>query len=290
MDHQAGMAVENMISSKSYDSVIYSASLGGILAALALRNVGMNPLLMNPTGFPGGDIIQTLSCIQNSPDDDSLDLLPTELVQLLLNQFQAVDAKKIFIDPESWKRVLRVLIKDLNIPALFHVTPLSIQDAGDDIEMAYMDRQGSKTIELKRVVDCTVNGDLLFRRTSGKHSSQNHSEGCINLSCTDIAVGTKIPGIHITQLPGRQWIQKAISAQWLDHPGLEFDAELESVSKSIQGVGGQLQMVPMRPLVFSNLQKDPDPRIVNPWSTSIQNSEAILRTEWEMGAYVSSIL
>ena len=282
--------MENMISTKTYDSVVYSASLGGILGALALREGGLNPLLMNPTGFLGGDITQTLACIQVKPENNALAMLPPELLRLLTDQFDTIESNKMFIDPESWKWVLRVLIKELQIPALFHVKPQSILTHGEGIEMAYMDRQGSKTVSVKRVVDCTVRGDLLYRMTGRLSVKENNPVGCLNLSCTDIPPDTQLPGIDITQLPGRQWIQKSLSDPWLDNPGLEFDAELESISKTIQDTGGQLQMVPMRPLVFPDPSDNHDTVILNPWSKSIQNSEDILRTEWEMGVYVSSIL
>jgi|GEM_PF-3788128 len=279
-----------MIPSSSCDSVVYSASLGGILTVLAMRNAGLNPLLMNPTGFPGGDITQTLACIQVKPEGDAPDLLPQALLDLLSRQFQSIDEHKLFIDPESWKQVLRVLIKALQIPALFHITPHAIQRHGDDIEMAYMDRQGAKTMKLKRVVDCSVRGDLSYRTDGLKPARQDSPKGCIHLSCTGLAMKSQITSVDITQLQDRQWLRKNVNAQWLDQPGLAFDAALESLSNLIQGAGGELQMVPMRPLVFPDPQTDSNHIIVNPWSSSIQNSEDILRAEWEMGAYVTGIL
>lgn len=53
-----------MNTDKTYDYIIYSASLAGVLTAIDLSNKGHSVLLLNFYGFMGGSITESLNCYQ----------------------------------------------------------------------------------------------------------------------------------------------------------------------------------------------------------------------------------
>jgi len=271
-----------------FNAVVYPASLGGILVARELRQQGFRPLILNPTGFPGGAICETLALIQRIPTGPDLDL-PKGLEARLQEAWQPLPAAGkhlVRIDSESWKRVLWDLMETLELPILAHVTPWNVTAQDAEIEIAYLQREGRASIKVKRVVDCSPEGFLCRLQTSREVSA---SHGMLHVLATVPRFHQLPPDLEVSDLGDQALISRKIAGNWLSQPELELDTELEQLAALIEEAGGNLQVIPMRPLVFPDEQIIPG-RILWPGGRVLNASDEILREEWELDQHVRQTL
>ena len=276
--------MENLKPQMDTDAVVYTASLGGILTALVLRERGYRPLIMNHAGFPGGAITETLACVQSLPSYPLGGLSPQPLDHLLNKTFQPLaEAGTVFVDAETWKRMLWKLIRDLELPALFHVTPYAVTEGEAGLNLHYMAREGRCKLPVRLLVDCSSSHDLIA-------PSRSITRLSVHALSSDLPSGSRIPGTEVRAVGTRHWLRKYLRSDQTAQSGLALDKGLEELSTQVSARGGNLQQVPMRALELSSGNPPSHKRMINPWVRGLETSDDILQQELEMSAYVHSLL
>ena len=114
---------------KTYDYIIYSASLTGVLSSIDLSKKGHSVLLLNFYGFMGGSITESLNCYQfvdennlNGSVKNIFDIIKKTRHGLL---FQSADG--FVLNPETIKIILQAEIENSNVDLLFHIVPFYLK-------------------------------------------------------------------------------------------------------------------------------------------------------------------
>ncbi len=117
---------------KTYDYIIYSASLAGVLTAIDLSKRGKSVLLSNFYGFMGGSLTENLNCCQVI-DEKSLD----SEVKILFDKIKKAkhgilyqSGNEIVLNPETIKIILQEKIENSNVELLFHIVPFYLKQRG----------------------------------------------------------------------------------------------------------------------------------------------------------------
>lgn len=149
---------------KTYDYIIWGASLKGIAKAIELKELGKKVLLLNKFGFPGGDITESLSCVFKENDIEpkgKLHLIASKL-EALKHNYDKVNEDKILVYPEAVKRASWEVINEQNIKFIFHVTPVAVKECNYEIELKCLGREGYVSFYARQLIDCSDNGYLDF--------------------------------------------------------------------------------------------------------------------------------
>jgi hypothetical protein len=148
---------------KTYDLIIYSASLSGVLTAIDLSKKGNSILLLNFYGFTGGSITESLNCYQII-DENNLNGLTNELFQKIKNAKHGILYKNendFIFNPETVKIVLQEELENSKVDLLFHIIPFYIRQKEDQVELAVTGKEGIFHIKGKTIIDASDEYDLL---------------------------------------------------------------------------------------------------------------------------------
>ena len=283
MVHQKGLGLEDMSLKPSFDVLIHSASFGGILVANELKQLGLKPLIMNGTGFPGGDMIQSLSCIQKSPSDHQRFHLPSELAGILYPAFTEISDESVFVDPEAWKAGLWRLIDLWGLDVLFHANIAQVVPDDLSTRVIYTDRSGLCEQSFKHVIDCSCRLSLTTTTPRAKSA-----QGELNVLATGLDAGTQISGSMVRVIGSRSLVTRPVAGSWLNQPGLELEIALQHLSDDIQKLGGRIQVLPMQSLVFSD--EIHQSGLINPWGRTPTKGNQILNLEWSMAHAAQTLI
>ena len=148
---------------KTYDYIIYSASLSGVLTAINLSEKGNSVLLLNFYGFTGGSITESLNCYQNI---NEIDL--NESAKKIFNKIKKSkhgilyqDKNYFIINPETVKIVLQEELENSKVDLLFHIIPFYIRQKEDQVELSVTGKEGIFHIKGKTIIDASDEYDLL---------------------------------------------------------------------------------------------------------------------------------
>jgi len=148
---------------KTYDYIIYSASLAGVLTAIDLSKKGKSILLLSFYGFMGGSITESLNCYQFI-DQQSLD----GTIKILFNQIK--DSKhgilyqsgnEFILNPETIKIILQEEIDNSNVDLLFHIVPFYLKQGKNQVELSLTGKEGIFNINGETIIDASDEFDLL---------------------------------------------------------------------------------------------------------------------------------
>lgn len=148
---------------KTYDYIVYSASLAGVLAAIDVSKKGYSVLLLNFYGFMGGSITESLNCYQ-AIDEKSL----AGSVKNLFDKIKAAKHGILYqsvndyvLNPETIKIILQEEVENSNIDLLFHIVPFYLQQREDYVEFSITGKEGIFHIKGEKVIDASDEFDLL---------------------------------------------------------------------------------------------------------------------------------
>lgn len=148
---------------KTYDYIIYSASLAGVLIAIDLSKKGNSVLLLNFYGFMGGSITESLNCLQ-IVDDNGLDKSTKNIFYKIKNAKHGIlyqSGNEIVLNPETIKIILQEEIEKSNIDLLFHIVPFCLKPKDQFVELSLTGKEGIFNIKGKTIIDTSDEFDLL---------------------------------------------------------------------------------------------------------------------------------
>lgn len=152
-----------MDNDKTYDYIIYSASLAGVLTAIDLSNKGNSVLLLNFYGFMGGSITESLNCYQLI-DEKKLKGLTQGLFNKIKNKKHSIlyhSTNEFILNPETVKIVFQEVIENSKVELLFHIVPFYLTQKQDFVEISLSGKEGLIHIKGKTIIDASEEFDLL---------------------------------------------------------------------------------------------------------------------------------
>jgi len=148
---------------KTYDYIIYPASLAGVLTAIDLTGKDKNVLLLNFYGFMGGSITESLNCYQNI-DENNLSGLTKELFQKIKNAKHGIlyqNGNDFIFNPETLKTVLQEELENSKVDLLFHILPFYLKQKEDYVEVSLTGKEGISHVRGRKIIDASEGYDLL---------------------------------------------------------------------------------------------------------------------------------
>ncbi len=141
----------------TFDSVVYSASFSGVVAALELKEKGEKVLLINRYGFFGGTLTESLNLLQKSPVNFfQFGSISKSIFENLLNEKNSIlfeSPDHIIFNPEVIKFVLQKATVEKGIDLLFHIIPVNIKYDDEGIKLIVFGREGEIEIKTKNIYD-----------------------------------------------------------------------------------------------------------------------------------------
>jgi hypothetical protein len=230
----------------TYDYMIYSASLSGVLTAIDLSNQGNSILLLNFYGFTGGSITESLNCYQVI-DENSLNGSTKILFDKIKNAKNGIlyrSKKEFVINPETVKIILQDELENSEVDLLFHIVPFYLKQRQDYVEVSLTGKEGIFKVKGKTIIDASDEYDLL--------KLENAKRNLNEINCNLFITGSKDEGwqnfefIHkfIKLDDNRYWLSLKISK-----PENEFFVEnasqkiLNDFEEVVQKSGGRVQLI-----------------------------------------------
>jgi hypothetical protein len=231
---------------KTYDYIIYSASLAGVLTAIDLSNKGNSVLLLNFYGFTGGSITESLNCCQII-DEENLDGSAKNLFNKIKKSAHGViyqSANVFVLNPETIKIFLQEEIENSNVDLLFHIVPFYLKQREDHVDFSVTGKEGIFHIKGKTIIDASDDFDLLKL----ENASRGLKEIYYNLFLTELKDDHWQSFTHVNKFikldDNRYWVS-------LNIPKTDNEFFIENASQKIlndfeevvQKSGGRVQLV-----------------------------------------------
>jgi hypothetical protein len=148
---------------KTYDYIICSASLAGVLTVIDLSKKGNSVLLLNFYGFMGGSITESLNCYQFI-DEKKLDGSVKNLFDRIKNAKHGIlyqSGNEFILNPETIKITLQEEIENSSVDLLFHIVPFYLKQRETNLEFSVTGKEGILHIKGKTIIDASDEFDLL---------------------------------------------------------------------------------------------------------------------------------
>jgi len=243
---------------KTYDYIIYSAGLAGVLTAIELSNKGQSVLLLNFYGFLGGSITESLNCNQfiNGNNLDGSVKIIFDKIKKANHGILYHAAKEFLFNPETIKIILQQELENSKVDLLFHIVPFYLKQKKDCVEVSLTGKEGIFNIKGKTIIDASDEYDLL--------KLENAKRSLININYN----------LFLTALKDDEWqsyslIEKKIQLNndrfWislkLPHPENEFFIEnnsqkiINEFEELVHESGGRLQLIPSQSQKIFGIEK-----------------------------------
>ncbi len=145
-----------------YDYIIFGGSISGVAAAVKFKRQNKTVLLLNPYGFLGGSITESLNCLQNI-DIENVSPIVGEIIHKITSENLGVMGEfqggKI-INPEAVKYVLQSLIEETGIDLLLHVSAKKIEQEEHLRKLTLLAKEGEISFKCHHLIDATVDHQL----------------------------------------------------------------------------------------------------------------------------------
>ncbi len=231
---------------KTYDYIIYSASLAGVLTAIDLSNKGNSVLLLNFYGFIGGSITESLNCCQ-AIDEESLDGPTKNLFNKVKKARHGIlyqSGNEFILNPETIKIILQEEIENSIVDLLFHIVPFYLKQREDHVEFSVTGKEGIFHIKGKTIIDASVEFDLLKL----ENASRGLKEIYYNLFLTELKDDHWQSFTHVNKFikldDNRYWvslnISKPVNEFFIENTSQKILNDFEEV---VQKSGGRVQLV-----------------------------------------------
>lgn len=141
----------------SFDSIIYSANIAGVIAASIFKSKNKHVLILNRYGFFGGTITESLNLFQKKISNNLND---SEIIHKILrrifeykNSVLYEDETHLIFNPEVVKYALQKFSEQNQINLLFHISPYSIEFKDEWINLSVIGREGIINLSCKELYD-----------------------------------------------------------------------------------------------------------------------------------------
>jgi len=231
---------------KTYDYVIYSDGLTGVLTALELSKKGKSVLLLNYYGFMGGTITESLNCFQ-SVDENQLNVFSRNLLNKIKSEKDGIlyqDIQNVIINPETVKIVLQTLIEDSKVDLLFHIVPFYIRQKNEYVELSVSGKEGIFQVTGKIIIDTSDEYDLLKLENAKRSLNELYCNMFLSNINNDLWKDHNLLNRKINLSDRRYWVSLK-----LPKPGNEFFIEnnsqkiINDFEEVIQKSGGRIQIL-----------------------------------------------
>lgn len=235
-----------MNTDKTYDYIIYSASLAGVLTAIDLSKKGNSVLLLNFYGFMGGSITECLNCYQ-SIDDESLNGSVKNIFDTIKKATHGIlyqSGNEFILNSETIKIILQEEVENSNVDLLFHIVPFYLNQKEDHIEFSVTGKEGIFHIKGKTIIDASDEFDLLKL----ENANRSLKEIYYNMFLTGLKDDQWHTFVYLYKLikldDNRYWVSLKIPK-----PDNEFFIEnasqkiLNQFEEVVQKSGGRVQLI-----------------------------------------------
>ncbi len=243
---RSSMAIEGK---HSYDHIVYSATIPGIVYAIHKAQLGKSVLLLNHYGFPGGSITESLACRQYV-HVNSLSPIVRRIFNSLLHEKNAVtvlDDNGFCFDPEAVKKILQELLETAKVQQLYHVLPVRLSPLEDETcQMELSAKEGPIHLSACTIFDAS--DEQLLSVLSGESGEVKQNVFNLFVHCeTKPDFNTIIPKSLIKVSQCRYWASFELP---LHHGGTAestMQEMIDRISESLQKQNGRIQLLPVRP-------------------------------------------
>lgn len=152
-----------MIIDKTFDYIIYSASLSGVLTAIDFSNKGNSVLLLNFYGFTGGSITESLNCYQTINENHLNEAAKKvfDTIRYTKHGIFCQNKNNFIINPESIKIVLQEELEKSNVDLLFHIVPFYLKQKEGFVEVSLTGKEGIFHVKGRTIIDASEEYVLL---------------------------------------------------------------------------------------------------------------------------------
>lgn len=247
-----------MTTYKTYDYIIYSANLAGIITALDLSRRGMTVLLLNFYGFMGGSLTESLNCLQSLKDLQLKDTTK-EIVERIKSEKQGILFQydnEILLNSETVKMVLQKLIEKSKIDLLFHIVPFYLKQQKDYIEFLITGKEGVFRVKGKAVIDTSEEYDLLKLENCKRNLTELYFNMFLTGFKNDSWKQHNLINHSIKLNDGRCWVSlklpKPENEFFIENNSQQIINEFEEV---VQKNGGRIQLIAPQTQKIYNVDK-----------------------------------
>lgn len=232
----------------TFDSVVYSAGFTGIVAALKLKEIGENVLLLNRYGFFGGTLTESLNLLQKNPVNFiQKESISSKIIDDLFGEKNLIlfeSAEYIIFNPEVIKFVFQRMAVEHKLNLLFHVIPVSVDYINDEVKLIVFGREGEIEIKTKKIYD--FSNDFTFASLISPHSRE-FVESRINFITLPLEKEI-LDDDHFIQLirlnDGRYWISYNLDASNLFEVENLAQEKLGYIDQLLRNQKSRIQIVP----------------------------------------------
>jgi len=230
----------------TYDYIIYSAGVAGVITALDLTAKGKSVLLLNFYGFMGGSITESLNCHQVI-DEKIMDGSIKNLFDKIKKSKHGIlyhSENEFIFNPEMVKIVLQEEIENSKIDLLFHIVPFYLKQKDQFVELSLTGKEGIFNIKGKTIIDASDEYDLIKLTNSDRILIQLFTNMFLTGSKDDTWQNYSLIANKIKLNDNRYWISLK-----LPRPDSEFFVEnasqiiLNDFEEVVQKSGGRVQLI-----------------------------------------------
>jgi hypothetical protein len=231
---------------KTYDYIIYSASLSGVLTALDLSNKGNSVLLLNFYGFMGGSTTESLNCYQTI-NENHLNKAAKDIFDKIRNAKNGIlcqDKNNFIINPEVIKIILQEELENSNVDLLFHIVPFYLKQKEGFVELSLTGKEGIFHVRGRRIIDASEEYNLLKLENAKRSLSRLYYSMFLTGLNNDDWQGFKSINKFIKLNDNRYWVSlkmpKPENEFFIENNSQKIVNEFETV---IQKSGGRIQLL-----------------------------------------------
>ena len=240
--------------SDKFDTIVYSASLSGVIASIILKNKGQKVLLLNRYGFFGGSITESLNLFQKKVDLNSTqnEILKDTLKRICDFKEGILFENENFIlfNPEVLKYVLQKICEENEIDLLFHITPYRIEIINDEINLTVIGKEGEIEFTTSRLMDFST--EFTFAPLIDKNS-RRFLKSKINFICLPVD-GKVLESVDrkIKLNDERWWLSTNLNTAELLSVEEVATQKLDQIDELLRQNNSRIQIVPAQShLIFS---------------------------------------
>ncbi len=244
-----------------YDYIIYGSTLSGIIYAIQKKRKGKLVMLVNPYGFLGGSITESLNIFQSAEGGQNLFDGYTTLGRILLaikNEKHGIlfyQNNEMILNPESVKYILQKEVEEFKIELLFHVQPYRVE-RNELFTLSLLGREGEIKLQSKSIVDASDN--FLLTRIYEKRKSiiKGARLNVVTTGKNEIPDELFEPVLNRKRLNDRRyWISLDVEI----HDNLFIESysqkKLDEFSHRLREIGERVQIVPAQTFLQYSIEK-----------------------------------
>ncbi len=231
-----------------FDYIIYGATIPGVVLAIKKAQENKSVLLINHYGFLGGNITESLSCLQII-DPLCLGEITAQIFNALKtkqNGLPAVGDNAFLLDPEAVKITLQEFMEQVPVHVLYHVRAIKISaETETGLVVSLSAKEGVLNITGKTVVDTTDEQHLQMLLRGKNIEQQKYRLNVIIRSEHLSFLQTFKPKALIRLGINRYWMSVVLPVSGENDAAESMQQYLTVISRALVDRNDRLQVVPV---------------------------------------------